>query len=455
MQDSYTKELINEPTENNISLVNDHDILLKKVMAKLLPVLFIAYFFSYLDRVNIGFAKLQMQSALGFSEAQYALAASVLYIGYALFEVPSNILMEKIGARKTLSRIMILWGLASAATMLVSSTTSFYVIRFLLGVFEAGFFPCLILYLSYWFPSYYRAKVISILLLATLAAPMLGAPISSLIMTNFDGALGLGGWQWMFLLEGLPIVFIGVFCFFFLTDNSAKAKWLTESEKKLHAEIILKDNLENNVQPKSKKYLLQLFTDINVYALAFLSFSTYCGVMAFNFWLPTFIKELGVSNINHIGFYSVIPFAMAGIGVFYIGKRSDKKRERKWHYVISMIIASISIVIVSLNMFELWGTLILLGIALAGFYGGLAISWTLPASYLEKSISAPGIALISTLATTSGIFAPILIGFVREHTGSSSLALMSIAGVAVAACLVMLFVIPKKALIVSENISKS
>ena len=222
--------------------------LLQKLLWKILPLLFIAYFFSFLDRVNIGYAKLQMQEAIGFTDTQYAMAAGIFFIGYAFFEIPSNILMGKIGARKTLARIMLLWGLASAATMFVSSASQLYILRLLLGIFEAGFFPGVILYLSFWFPSYMRGRVTSILILATLAAPIIGGPISGLIMTNMNGFHGLAGWQWMFVLEAMPIIIIGGICLVYLTDNPLTSKWLNSEEKKLHQKI-MKDDLDG--QPES------------------------------------------------------------------------------------------------------------------------------------------------------------------------------------------------------------
>ena len=429
--------------------------LLKKILWKLLPILFIAYFFSFLDRVNIGYAKLQMQDAIGFTDSQYALAAGIFFIGYAFFEIPSNVLMDKIGARKTLARIMILWGLASAATMFVSSASQLYFLRFLLGVFEAGFFPGVILYLSFWFPSYMRGRVTSILILATLAAPIIGGPISGLIMTHMDGYRGLGGWQWMFLLEALPIILIGFLCLFYLTDKPSTSRWLSPQERQLHQKIMSDDRggepEESHANAHSGAAVWKCLTDYRIYLLASLAFAAYCGSYGFNFWLPTMIKEMGVTDISHISFYAMIPFSLAAIGMLTIGRSSDKRRERRWHYTISMLFGAAMMSLAAFWTGDMISRLIILGMAGFGFSGAVVVAWSLPAAYLEGKTAPAGIAMVSTLATMSGLFAPWMIGFMRESTGTNEAALLSIAGIMVLAALIMAFLIPAKAVYVSEK----
>lgn len=430
--------------------------LLKKLLWKILPILFIAYFFSFLDRVNIGYAKLQMQEAIGFTDSQYALAAGIFFIGYAFFEIPSNILMDKIGARKTLARIMILWGLASAATMLVSSASQLYFLRLLLGIFEAGFFPGVILYLSFWFPSYMRGRVTSILILATLAAPIIGGPISGLIMTYMDGYRGLGGWQWMFLLEALPIIFIGILCLYYLTDKPSTSRWLSQPERRLHQQIMNEDRKSGDADAHDQKdhsgaTVWQCLKDVRIYLLASLAFAAYCGSYGFNFWLPTMIREMGITDIAHISFYAVIPFSLAAVGMITIGRSSDKRRERRWHYIFSMLFGALMMCIAAFWTGDMISRLIILGLAGFGFSGGVVVAWSLPAAYLEGKAAPAGIAMVSTLATMSGLFAPWMIGVMREMTGTNEAALLSIAVVMVVAALIMAFLIPAKAVYVSEK----
>lgn len=433
---------------------SEKQLLLKKLFWKILPILFIAYFFSFLDRVNIGYAKLQMQDAIGFTDSQYALAAGIFFIGYAFFEIPSNILMDKIGARKTLARIMILWGLASASTMFVSSASQLYFLRLLLGIFEAGFFPGVILYLSFWFPSYMRGRVTSILILATLTAPIIGGPISGMIMTHMNGYHGLGGWQWMFVLEALPIILIGFVCLFYLTDKPGSSRWLSPQERTLHKQIMTEDagpNAKEQENAHSGKAVFSCLTDYRVYLLASLAFAAYCGSYGFNFWLPTMIKEMGVTDIAQISFYAVIPFSLAAVGMITVGRSSDKRRERRWHYTISMLFGAAMMCLAAFWTGDMISRLVILGLAGFGFSGGVVVAWSLPAAYLEGKTTAAGIAMVSTLATMSGLFAPWVIGFAREMTGTNEAALLTIAAVMVLAALIMVFLIPAKAVYVSEK----
>lgn len=427
--------------------------ILRKILFRILPIIFIGHFFAFLDRVNIGFAKLQMQDAVGFTDSQYALAAGVFFIGYAIFEIPSNILMHKIGARKTLARIMILWGLVSMATLYVSTVNQLYILRLLLGIFEAGWFPGIMLYLSYWFPSYMRARVISFLLLATLAAPIVGGPISGLIMTNLDQFHGLAGWQWMFMLEAFPLVLLGIFCIFYLTNNPSEASWLSQEEKSVHRKIMMADNRYSNESHNSHSLslILKCLLDIRVYLLASLAFAAYCGSYAFNFWMPTIIKEMGITNIAHISFYSVIPFSLAGLGMILVGKSSDKFRERRWHYTISMLFSSLMFVASAYIDGGLILKLILLGLAGFGFSGAVVVAWSLPAAYFKQSEAPAGIAMVSTLATMAGLFAPWIIGVVREATHNNNYAFLVIALIMFLSAVIMALLVPKSAIHVSQE----
>lgn len=417
-----------------------------KVLWRLLPILFVAYFFSFLDRVNIGYAKLQMQPLLGITETQYGLAAGIFFLGYALFEIPSNLLLDKIGARKTLTRIMVLWGITSAMTMFVTTASQLYVLRFLLGVFEAGFFPGVILYLSYWFPSYLRGRVTSILLLATLTAPILGGPVSGLIMQNMGGINGWAGWQWMFLLEALPIILVGVVCFLCLSDKPEGASWLSAGEQQLHEQIMRKDRESHGHDDgHGRDAILSALIDPRVYLLALLAFSAYCGSYAFNFWLPTMIQQMGIKDVSQIALYAVIPFSMAAMGMLLVGRSSDLRRERRWHYALSMLFAAVMLTVASQWQGSLLTSLLLLGLAGFGFSGGVTVAWSLPATYLKGKAAPAGIAMVSSLATLSGFAAPWLIGYTRDLTGSSSAGLITIGGVMLLSALVMIFLVPQSA----------
>lgn len=431
--------------------------LLNKILWKIMPILFLAYMFSFLDRVNIGYAKLQMQDYIGFTDIQYAYAAGIFFIGYALFEIPSNLLMDKIGARKTLTRIMVLWGLASAATMFITTVHQLYMIRFLLGIFEAGFYPGVFLYFSYWFPSYMRGRVAAIILAGSLVAPIIGGPISGIIMTEMNGLWGWFGWQWMFLLESLPIIFIGIFCLFYFSDQPNTSTWLTDHEKALHYKMMNDDAVskgttsEDHHGSHSLSHIIGCMSDVRVYLLAFLAFATYCGNYGFSFWLPTMIKDMGVTNIAHISFYAVIPFSLGALGLFLITRSSDKRRERRWHYSISMLLASSMLVFAAYWDGSMLLRLVILGFASFGFMGGMAIAWTLPTAYLNGNTAPVGIALVSTLATTAGYFAPWIMGYMRAMFGTNQSALVSIACIMLLASLLMMCVVPAKAVYVSDK----
>ena len=423
---------------------------------KITIVFFLGWVALYATRAILNPVMDNIQAEFSLSAAQLGLISSIFFIGYAFFEIPGNVLMDKIGARKTLARIMILWGLASAATMFVSSASQLYFLRLLLGIFEAGFFPGVILYLSFWFPSYMRGRVTSILILATLTAPIIGGPVSGLIMTHMNGYQGLGGWQWMFLLEALPIIFIGLLCLYYLTDKPETSRWLNNEERLIHKQI-MQDDRDPSWSENDDKYkhsgaaVWACLKDVRIYLLASLAFAAYCGSYGFNFWLPTMIKEMGVTDIAQISFYAVIPFSLAAVGMITVGRSSDKRRERRWHYIISMLFGAAMMCLAAFWTGDMISRLIILGLAGFGFSGGVVVAWSLPAAYLEGKTSPAGIAMVSTLATMSGLFAPWIIGLMREMTGTNEAALLSIAGIMVLAALIMAFLIPAKAVYVSDK----
>jgi MFS family permease len=386
----------------------------RKITRRLVPIIFIAYLFAFLDRINIGYAQLQMKQALGFSDAVYGFGAGVFFISYLLLEVPSNLLFERIGARLTFLRIMVLWGLVSAATMFVSTPLQFYVLRFLLGAFEAGFFPGIILYLTWWYPSARRGRVTGQFLFAMPVAGVLGGPLSGWIMSSLDGVASLGGWQWCFLLEGLPTVALGVLCYVMLANRPGEPKWLDAHEKN----VVLSAMAADQVQDTGHGRLRDAFIDPRIYAIALIYFSAACGAYTFSFWLPTMIKALGVQHIGHIGWYSTLPYAFGAAGMLLLPWSSDRRRERRWHLALAYVLGASALAATTLTGGSLAVSLVLLCVSAFFVFGAGAVFWTIPPTYLSGKALAPGIAVVSSLGILGGLISPTLIGFVKTVTGN-------------------------------------
>lgn len=323
------------------------DALFRRITWRLVPLLFACYVFNYLDRTNVGYAQLQMKDQLGFGDAVFGLGAGIFFIGYALFEIPSNLLMARIGMRTTLLRIMGLWGLASAAMMFVSTPLQFYALRFLIGVFEAGFAPGVLYYLTLWFPSHRRAQVTALFFMGYSAAPIVAGPIAGLTMTYLNGVGSLQGWQWLFLLEGLPSVLLGIAAFFWLSDTPAQAGWLT-GEEKLRVQQTL-DEDQKICGANTRGPAASAWRDGRVWLLGLMSFLVILGIYALSFWQPTLMQTMGLSVLE-IGFYSVIP---AGVGIaatLVIGRHSDRVRERRWHFAITAALGALGLSLTTVFM---------------------------------------------------------------------------------------------------------
>lgn len=402
---------------------SEHAALYRKLDWRLLPLLLAGYMFAYLDRINIGFAKLHMQSDLGFSDAAYGLGAGIFFVGYVLFEIPSNLLMTRIGARKTLSRILFLWGLTSAGMMFVSSETSFYVLRFLLGVFEAGFAPGMIFYLTYWYGAKNMARVMAIVMLAGPMGAIFGAPLSTWLMTSLGGTHGLAGWQWMFLVEGLPCVVLGLITLKFMADKPADARWLNAREKQLIA-----DELRQGGGGAAQHHsFAQVARDPKVYLLAFPYFTMICGLYAISFWLPTILKTVGVTDLMQIGLYSMVPYIAAAVAMVVIGRRSDRLRERRLHSAIPALIAALALGAAMLDQSSLALALLFMTIATAMMWAGYTVFWAIPSQYLKGDAAAGGIALINTIGLIGGFVSPTIIGAISTATGSMEAGLLVMA----------------------------
>ncbi|MGH9771614.1 MAG: MFS transporter, partial [Candidatus Acidiferrales bacterium] len=298
-----------------------------KVTRRLLPFLLLCYVVSYLDRINIGFAKLQMLSDLRFSETVFGLGAGIFFIGYFLFEVPSNIVMYKVGTRVWIARIMVTWGIVSACTLLVKTPAQFYGVRFLLGVAEAGFFPGIILYLTYWYPAHRRARMVATFMVAIPLSGILGGPISGFIMQFLAGKSGLPGWKWLFLLESIPSVLLGFATLVYLDSGIRQAKWLTEEEKQLLERNIARERAEKIEHPS----LLAVFRDRRVWLMSWIFFSCAMGQYALTFWMPSLIRTAGVKSVLNVGLLTAVPYVVTAIAMVLLGASADRHRERRWH----------------------------------------------------------------------------------------------------------------------------
>src|ERR1700754_4960618 len=301
----------------------------RKVTWRLAPLLMLFYVVAYLDRVNVGFAKLQMTSDLGLSDAVYGFGAGIFFLGYFIFEIPSNVILHKVGARVWIARIMVSWGVISMLTMFVTTPTMFYVMRFLLGLAEAGFFPGIILYLTYWYPAHRRGRMTTWFMTAIAISGVVGGPLSGYILKAFDGANGWHGWQWLFLLEGIPSVIVGIMVFVMLDDRISKAKWLTKEERKL-----LQRNIEAEDAAKEDPPIRAVLSSPRVWLMSLIYFSFVIGLYGVSFWLPTLIKATGVKDAFSIGLLSAIPFAAAVVAMVLISRSADRLRERRWHLAL-------------------------------------------------------------------------------------------------------------------------
>lgn len=397
--------------------------LYRKVTFRIVPVLLFSFIAAYLDRVNIGFAKLDMQGDLGHSDMVYGFGAGIFFLGYFLFEIPSNIILHRIGAKTWIARIMITWGLISGATAFVKTEGQFYIVRFLLGVGEAGFFPGVILYLTYWYPAERRARVTSIFMSAVALAGMIGGPLSGLILKHFEGTFGLRGLQWMYLIEAVPSLVLGVLIFFLLDDRIPHAQWLSSSEK-----AILLENMCRDAMQKEETPLWSFVKNPRVWKLALIDFCLVMGLYGVSFWLPSLIHDMGVEDNLTIGLLSAIPWTAGIFCMIAGGKSSDFFRERRWHLAIPAAIGAAGLtaaVIFSREHYVTFGCLI---IATMGLTTALPLFWSLPTAFLAGATAAGGIALINSVANIAGFVSPSLVGWLNSVTGHKESGISILAG---------------------------
>jgi ACS family tartrate transporter-like MFS transporter len=392
---------------------------IRAISMRLIPFLVTAYFFAYLDRVNLGFAALTMNADLKFSPTVFAGGAGIFFIGYFIFEVPSNLALEKFGASRWIARIMVTWGIISVLMAMVNGERSFYILRFLLGVAEAGFFPGIILYLTYWYPAKYRARFLAAFAVAVPVSTVIGAPVSGLLL-GLDGAMGLKGWQWLFVIEGIPSVLLGIVTWFYLTDRPNKADWLNAEQK---AWLASKLQAENAAKQTAKHLSLgQALSSGKVIALSLIYFGYVGALYGMQFWLPQIVKAFGLTNAQ-TGFVTAIPYLFGTIAMILWARHSDATRERVAHVGGPLLLTALALG-VSSYITDPTATMVVLTVAAIGMFCTFAVFWTLPTAWLSGTAAAGAIALINSIGNLAGFGGPYLIGWVKETTGNTSTGLL-------------------------------
>ncbi|MBP0636166.1 MULTISPECIES: MFS transporter [unclassified Cupriavidus] len=406
-----------------------------KVVKRLIPFLMLCYLGAYLDRVNVGFAKLQMLSDLQFSETIYGLGAGIFFLGYFIFEVPSNVILHKVGAKRWLARIMLTWAVISACFAFVTTPTQFYVLRFLLGVAEAGFAPGVILYMTYWFPSERRAKALSMFFMAIPLAGIVGGPLSGWIMHAFHGVGDLAGWKWLFLIEALPSLCLGVAILYYLDNGIDQAHWLTDAEKAL-----LKRNIEGDNAHKMEHMSIRSFMgDRRLWLMAAIYFCVVLGQYGLTFWLPTIIRKAGVADPLWVGIYTALPYLCAIVALPLVGMSADRRRERRFHLIVPMVVAAAGFATLPL-LGSVSASLVCLCIAAAGILASSSQFWALPTALLGGMSAAAGIAAVNCVANLAGFFSPAIVGWLNDLTGKSTAGLVFISGTVVFGAMLVLLV---------------
>jgi MFS family permease len=411
----------------------DISFVLRKAARRIIPILFICYILAYLDRINVGFAKLQMQQDLGMSDSVYGTGAGIFFLGYFLFEVPANMILQRIGARVWLSSIMVLWGSISAANMLVHTATEFYLLRFALGVVEAGFFPGVILFLTFWFPCHYRTRTTAAFMSAIPLSGAIGGPISGWILGRMSTFGGLRGWQWLYLLEGLPSVVAGIVAFIVLEDRPATARWLSPAEREALKYSLAQDGSSKVGEGNGLRTMSDAFKSRAMWILAGAFFGFAAGSYAVGFWLPQLLKDRFTSDPVEIGWLSAVPWTIGAVAMIICGRRSDQSGQYRIYVVVAGLIGAIAFGISALPGQPKAVSLAALTIATAGVMVSISTFWALPTNLLSASAAASGIAWINSLGSLSGYLCPSVVGWIRDRTHSMTPALLMLSGCCLAA----------------------
>lgn len=389
---------------------------LAKITRRLIPFMFVLYVVSFLDRINVSYAELQMGEDLGLSATVYGLGAGIFFIGYFIFEIPSNLILERVGAKVWIARIMITWGIISSAMFLVTGPVSFYVLRFLLGVAEAGFFPGMILYLTYFFPARERAKAVALFMTAVAIAGVIGSPLSGFLLT-LDGLAGLAGWQILFIVEGVPAVLLGFAVLAYLPNGPDDAGWLEPAERDWIKDVL---DRENRIKAERGQYTTrQALVNGRVWLLALVYFGIVISLYGLSFWLPRIIQDFSGYGDFVVGLLGAIPFAAAAVGMVLFARHSDRTGERRWHVAIPAFIGAIGLILTGLVGTSSVLQMAALTLAALGIYSCLGTFWTLPTRFLGSTAAAAGIALVNSVGNLGGFFGPYAVGFITDRTGSS------------------------------------
>ena len=403
------------------------DLVVRKVARRIVPYIFICYIINYLDRFNVSFAALEMSGDLGFSEMTYGLGASMFFVGYVFFEIPSNLIMLRVGARIWIARIMMTWGLASTCMIFIKSPFNFYLLRLLLGVAEAGFFPGMILYLTYWIPAGERARAFALFLTSTSLAGVVGGPISGTLF-KMGGVYGLKGWQWLFLLEGVPAILLGGVTLFYLVDKPEQANWLSSAERNWLSETIKKEQEDKKLGHSLT--LWQALKHPRVWQLCLLYFSVVISFYGVAFWLPQIVKSFsGLSN-SAVAMLSAVPYLSASICMVIIANHSDKTRERRWHVALPAFAGCLGLglaVFFLENHYPL-AAFFSLCLAASGIWSTLGPFWSLPTAFLGGTAAAGGVALINSIGNVGGFVGPYIIGYIKQTTQSFTSGMLVLAG---------------------------
>lgn len=408
----------------------------RTIALRVMPLLVVCYVVSFIDRTNIGIAQQGLKRDLGFGSAVYGLGVTLFFVGFILFEVPSNALLAKIGARKTLVRIMATWGVVTIVTLFVRDETTFYIARFLLGVAEAGFFPGALYLLSRWFPSERRTRMTAVFFVGVPVSGVLGSLVSGWIMHALSGVAGLADWQWLFLIEGIPPILLAVLVAFFLVDEPEQAKWLTPAQKALvRADL----DAERSSKPATRHGgMLSALRDPKVWILGLCACGAYTLANAVSYWTPRIIAEAGVGDVLNLGFFSAIPPLLGIVVMLVVGRHSDRTLERRWHAAVSWLVAAAAMLALAFSGGSVLVVVVLLAVMAAAHYSGLTVFYSIPSIYLSESAAATGIAVVTSMGSFAAAASPSLLGFIQQSTGSLSLGLVISAGIVLVAVGVLL-----------------
>ncbi len=407
-----------------------------KAIWRLMPFLMLAYMVNAIDRLNLSFAKLRMAEDIALTDAAYGIGAGIFYLGYILFEIPSNLYLQRIGARATLTRIMLLWGAVTIATAFVTTPNQLIAARFLLGVAEAGFFPGVILYLTYWFPAALRGRITAAFIMAGMVAGIICGPLSGAIMAHLHGWLGLRDWQMLFILTGAPAVLLGLFGWFWLTDRPEQARWLSEAEKRQIAQDLASE------ATAARGSFREVLRDPRLYIAGLVFFCVYSGSNTVSYWMPTLIRSFGLEDLKLIGLVTSLPFLGGLCGMYLLGRSSDRRTERRWHLALTLLAAAVCFVLLGFVQGHALLSVALMSLGAAAALSAVPLFWTIPPALLNPSAAAGGIAVISSIGGLAGVISQAVVGAIKTATGSLYLAFDLIAALLVIGALLLLIGIP-------------